>query len=150
MKMVDKKGQGLSLSTIILLLLGVVVLVFLIFGFSSGWSNLWGKVTGFGGGSANLDTVSQACELACLSHQTSAFCSEVREVRYGKEVESWKTNTGNTPADIEDNVVDRIKKNKGTCELFSENEEVTIPMVGGKEYKKYPGLSVGGCPNLCD
>jgi len=66
--MVDKKAQGMSLTTIILIVLGLVVLVFLIYGFSTGWKNLWDTVTQYTGGGSNVDAVKSACMLACSTN----------------------------------------------------------------------------------
>jgi hypothetical protein len=78
----DKRGQNMTLGTIILIVLGIAVLVFLIFGFSTGWSNLWSKITAFGGGSANVDTIKQACILACNTDATTRFCQEAQTVKF--------------------------------------------------------------------
>ena len=67
-----KKGQQLTLGTIILIILGVAVLIFLIFGFTTGWKNLFDKITNFGGGDANVDTIAQACEIACSTNAENA------------------------------------------------------------------------------
>lgn len=64
----------MTLGTIIAIVLGIAVLVFLIFGFSSGWNNLWDRVTAFGGGSNNVDTIVQACALKCSSGDEYGFC----------------------------------------------------------------------------
>lgn len=79
---VGKKGQQLTLGTIILIILGVVVLVFLIFGFSQGWSNFWEKITGIGGGDVNVDTIKTSCTLACSTQSENAFCDEKRIVKF--------------------------------------------------------------------
>ncbi len=84
--MVDKKGQQMTLGTIIAIVLGIAVLVFLIFGFSSGWNNLWDRVTSFSGG-ANVDTIVQACALKCSSGDKYGFCDQTRTVKFGEEVE---------------------------------------------------------------
>ena len=42
----NKKAQQMTLGTIIAIVLGIAVLVFLIAGFSMGWENLWDKVSG--------------------------------------------------------------------------------------------------------
>ena len=81
----DKRAQQLTLGTIILIVLGIAVLVFLIFGFSTGWNQLWSKVTEFGG-TNNVDTVRQACALACSAGNTFAYCNEGRTVNYGDKV----------------------------------------------------------------
>ena len=54
----DKKGQELSTTTVILLILAVLVLVFLILGFSVGWS----KINPFLSKS-NVDSISDACNI---------------------------------------------------------------------------------------
>jgi tRNA(His) 5'-end guanylyltransferase len=78
--MVNKKGQQMTLGTIIAIVLGIAVLVFLIFGFSTGWNNLWEKVTQFGGGDVNVDTVVQACALQCSTGNEYGFNNEQRTV----------------------------------------------------------------------
>ena len=79
----NKKGQGLSLTTIILIVLGLAVLVFLIFGFSKGWGSLWDTITQAGGGGANVDDVKRGCDLACSTQSKDAYCRESRKVNYG-------------------------------------------------------------------
>jgi len=76
----NKKGQQMTLSTIIAIVLGLVVLVFLIYGFSTGWGNLWERVTGLGGGNVNVDTVSVSCTLACQQKNEYGFCNQTRSI----------------------------------------------------------------------
>ena len=73
----------MTLGTIIAIVLGIAVLVFLIFGFSTGWNNMWDKITNFGGGAANIDTIVQACSLACSSNSEYGFCEQKRELNDG-------------------------------------------------------------------
>ncbi len=72
----NKRGQELSTTTIILLILAVLVLVFLILGFSVGWS----KINPFLSKS-NVDSISDACNIACSTNQNYAFCSQPRDLR---------------------------------------------------------------------
>jgi hypothetical protein len=83
MKEMNKKGQQMTLGTIIAIVLGITVLVFLIWGFSTGWSNMWNKITAFGGGSANIDTIVQACALDCSTQNKNAYCTEVTTLNTG-------------------------------------------------------------------
>jgi len=76
----NKKAAELTIGTIIIIVLGVAVLVFLIWGFGTGWSNLWGKITSYTGGGSNVDTTRQACDLACSGSQTGEYCDNVRTV----------------------------------------------------------------------
>jgi len=77
----NKKGQDLSLTTIILIVLGIAVLVFLIWGFSTGWTNLWDRVTAFTGGGVNVDSVKQGCELACTGALYGDWCENPKTLK---------------------------------------------------------------------
>jgi hypothetical protein len=61
------------------------VLVFLIWGFGTGWSNLWSKITAFTGGESNVDTIQQACQLACDGQQIETFCYDVKTLKISKD-----------------------------------------------------------------
>ena len=76
----NKRGQELTLGTVILIVLGIVVLIFLIFGFSTGWGNLWSRITGLGGGKMNIDTIKSSCTLACQQSAQYEFCNQQRSV----------------------------------------------------------------------
>jgi hypothetical protein len=71
----NKKGQDLSIGTLILIVLGIVVLVLLILGFSLGWDNLWEKINIFGGGSSIGNKVS-ACQVKVTSNDKYGYCNE--------------------------------------------------------------------------
>lgn len=79
----SKSAAEMTIGTIIIIVLGVVVLVFLIWGFSSGWNNLWGKILAFSGGSSNVDTIKQACALACSGNQNTQYCQDIQTVKNG-------------------------------------------------------------------
>jgi hypothetical protein len=77
--MVNKKGQGMSISTIILLILGLVILVVLILGFVIGWN----KLAPWIGGKNNLDSIKNACSSACSTASQYEFCAVKRDVKDG-------------------------------------------------------------------
>lgn len=79
----DKRGQSLTLGTIILIVLGVAVLVFLIWGFSQGWSNLWSKITAYTGGGDNADDIKAGCNLACAGNRVSEYCEGAKTLKKG-------------------------------------------------------------------
>lgn len=83
MGVMNKKGQQMTLGTIIAIVLGIAVLVLLIFGFNTGWNNLWDRVTQYGG-SSNVDTIVQACALKCSAGEKYAFCTENRTLKTGE------------------------------------------------------------------
>jgi hypothetical protein len=71
----NKKGQDLSIGTLILIVLGIIVLVLLILGFTIGWGNLWDKINIFSGTSTIADVVT-ACRLAATSQDTYSLCEK--------------------------------------------------------------------------
>src|SRR4030043_164014 len=78
-KIENKKAQGMSISTVILLILGLVILVVLILGFTIGWSKIapWISTT-------NLDTIKNACGTACSTSGQYDFCAVMRIIKDGK------------------------------------------------------------------
>ncbi len=79
-KRMNKHGQDLSIGTLILIVLGIVVLVLLILGFSLGWSNLWEKINIFQGGSS-IESVVQACKIAVSSQATYSYCNTFHKIK---------------------------------------------------------------------
>jgi len=75
--MLGKRGQGLSTNAIILIILGVVILVILILGFTMGWRTLFP----FLGGEDNVDTIVQQCSTACSTQNVYDFCSKSRTLK---------------------------------------------------------------------
>lgn len=76
----NKKGQDLSIGTLILIVLGIVVLVLLILGFSMGWGNLWEKINIFQGGSS-VESVIQSCKIAASSNSVYTYCSDFKQIK---------------------------------------------------------------------
>ena len=120
----------MTIGTIIAIVLGVAVLVFLIFGFSTGWSNMWGKVTLFGGfGDINVDDIRMACSGACNRGSADAFCKQKRTINFGG---GWVASTS---------CYNFTTKKLGTEELeFSKS---------GDDVKNKPTSSnIDGCPDI--
>jgi hypothetical protein len=125
MRRVDKRGQELTLGTVILIILGIVVLVFLIFGFSTGWGNLWDRMSNIAGGKSNLDSIRSGCEVACLSNNVEDFCRFQRTVRYDGTESAWNgKDMGN------------VTSSPGTCYDISQNTT------------RYPRVNVATCPSI--
>jgi hypothetical protein len=74
--MINKRGQGMSTNAIILIILGVVVLVVLILGFTLGWQKLapWFSKN-------NVDTIVTACEASCSTNGIYDFCMVGRNLK---------------------------------------------------------------------
>jgi len=79
--MQNKRGQELSIGTLVLIVLGIIILVLLILGFSMGWSNLWEKINIFGGGTT-LEAVAERCKLV-QSNSNVGYCQTFMEVTDG-------------------------------------------------------------------
>lgn len=75
--MINKKAQGMSITTIILLILGLVILVILILGFTIGW----GKIAPWIGNKNNLDTLKNSCGVVCSTGGQYDFCTVKRTVK---------------------------------------------------------------------
>lgn len=82
----NKKGQGMSTSTIVLLILGLVLLVALIFGFATGWKTFSNIAN-----PTNIDSLSEDCQVACSLNNEYAFCSSARNLRVNEEDIKIKT-----------------------------------------------------------
>ena len=72
----DKRGQGLSTNAIILIVLGVVILVVLILGFTMGWEKLAPWMS-----KDNVDTIVNQCAVACSTHSVYDYCTKTRELK---------------------------------------------------------------------
>lgn len=83
--MKNKKGAEMTIGTIIIIILALVVLVVIIYGFSTGWANLWEKIISFGGGKVNVQTVVQSCQLACATSSTYDWCTKTRSVIFNED-----------------------------------------------------------------
>ncbi len=74
----NKRGQELSIGTLVLIVLGVIVLVLLVLGFSMGWQNLFSKIGIYQG--SDLSSMVAACKVAVASQSTVSYC-EFKSVR---------------------------------------------------------------------
>lgn len=95
-KMKNKKGAEMTIGTVIIIILALVVLVILVYGFSTGWTNLWEKVTAFGGGKTNVQTIVQSCQLACTTNSQYDYCIKNSSVIFSSDKTSgdFKKNGG--------------------------------------------------------
>ena len=83
----NKKAAEMTIGTVVVIILALVVLIFLIYGFSSGWNNIWQKILNIGGGEANVATVIQACQFACSSNNLYDYC-RLRDIKFGSNPEN--------------------------------------------------------------
>lgn len=71
--MMNKKGQGMSTSTIVLLVLGLIVLVVLSLGFYMGWEK-FGSILQ----SSNVDDIVSQCATSCSMNSKYDYCTATR------------------------------------------------------------------------
>ena len=86
----NKRGQGLSTTAIILIVLGVLILVFLIIGFAIGW----GKIFPWISPPNNVDDIAEKCQLACTTQGKYDYCSSVRDVKVENDFKVGAKNLG--------------------------------------------------------
>ena len=84
--MFNKKGQELSTTTIILLVLGLIILVVLIIGFTTKWSAFKNLVS-----PTNVDNLIEDCNTACGLNSKYSFCSGERTLRVNEDKLEVKT-----------------------------------------------------------
>jgi len=81
----NKKGAEMAIGTIIWIILALVVLAVIIYGFTTGWSNLWENITNLGGGNTNVQAVLTGCNTACSIGNTFDYCNQKRDVKTNEE-----------------------------------------------------------------
>jgi hypothetical protein len=79
-KRVDKKGQSLSTSAIILIVLGVFILAIMIIGFMVGWNRIAPWLS-----NENVDNIVNSCETACTTQSVFGYCSKLRDLNDGTD-----------------------------------------------------------------
>jgi hypothetical protein len=133
----SKKGQGMSTNTIVLLILGVLVLVVLILGFTMGWSRIAPFLS-----QSNVDDIVTSCESACTLNSKYDYCSQPRMLKDAEkneveasclvlaEVEEFSL-YGIKSCEIEcDLSCENIKVNEGVGEILAEGDEGMYDLTG--------------------
>lgn len=79
----NKRGAGEDIWIIIAIVIGVLALVLIAVGFTTGWSNLWSKFNLFSGGKGSLSGAAEACTITCGKGDAgkTAWCSDVGELK---------------------------------------------------------------------
>ena len=74
----NRRGQELSTNAIIMIIIGIIVLVVLVLGFTIGWNRLLPFVS-----SNNIENIKTACSTACATANTYDFCTLPRSINDG-------------------------------------------------------------------
>ncbi|MEM4271859.1 MAG: hypothetical protein QXD13_02120 [Candidatus Pacearchaeota archaeon] len=80
MKRMSKKGQEMSISTLVIVVIAIIVLVLVVLGFSMGWQNLWNRINIFAPTGGLADVVS-SCKIAVSTGSTVDFCQQFRKLK---------------------------------------------------------------------
>ena len=96
--MKEKKGD-MTIGTLIAIILGLVVLVFLIVGFTGGWKNFIGKLNIQGNADSTISDYESYCNTACSLGSESNYCYTALELDWG----DGYTNTESTCYEIGEN-----------------------------------------------
>ena len=123
--MFNKRGQGLSVNAIIMIVLGVFVLAVLILGFTMGWGNIKDRISP----SNNVKTIADACSVACGTQSVFDYCTTKREIKMDDDA----LKTINEDAIKAVSVSDLVVGNKYTC----------IDLL------EYPKLGIQDCKSIC-
>jgi hypothetical protein len=99
----NKKGQELSTNAIIMIVIGVIVLVVLVLGFTIGWNKLLPFVS-----SNNVQGIVTGCSTACSTNNNYDYCTLPRILK-----------ADDLP--VENGV--KLKEKAGTCNFFSSNAD---------------------------
>lgn len=107
----SKRGAEFTVTTLIVIVLAILVLAVLALGFGIGFGNLWDRIANYFSSPSNVDTVKAGCEYACTSQAQYAWCSQIRDLKWGKETtqkaettcDNWAKNgiQGATPNKID-------------------------------------------------
>lgn len=86
--MIGKRGQEMSISTLVLIVLAIIVLVLVVIGVSGGFGRVGDFFGNLGGGKSNVQTVIQGCQVACQTNSEYDWCSRPRDLTFETPAEA--------------------------------------------------------------
>jgi hypothetical protein len=75
----SKRGQNSTIGVTIAIVLGIALVVFLIWGFSTNWA-IFSSTGGAYSGQTNIDSLRNACKTQCDAGFTAQYCSAVKNL----------------------------------------------------------------------
>ena len=81
MKKADKRGFELAISTLVVIVLGMLVLLALVLAGAGGFGKFWQAIQGYSG--SDIDNLSKICKSQCDLENKNSYCCE--EKLLGKE-----------------------------------------------------------------
>ena len=78
----SKKGFEMAISTLVVIILGMMVLIALVLAFTGGWKKFWNTIIGFTGD--DIDNAKKLCQSQCDLDQKNSFCCEEKLIAKDK------------------------------------------------------------------
>jgi len=138
--MKDKKGQEMSVSTLILIVLGVAVLVILVLGFSLGWDTIFGKLRFV---PSDLQALQSVCPTYAEQNFVIDYC-QLREIKTSvvgkKEYINCEDSRVASKSQIKCDNNENAKKVIGEfCKSLKENEKLDKVIINGQTGSAFCG-----------
>lgn len=146
-----KKGQeGVSLGTLLLLILGIVVVVVLIIGFTQGFDFIFGKFRLLPGQS--LQTVVESCNVAAELKLSADYCSEFKQIKVDGKNEYVNCQDSRIKQNMKQELVSEIECQNDVNNLSPEASQCVklIEAVKGEKGKKDCSKIVRVNGKVCD
>ncbi len=135
--MINKRGQELSIGTLVLIVLGIIVLVLLVLGFSMGWENLFSKIGIFQG--SDLSSMVAACKVAVSSQSQASFC-EFKKVKIEGNTENINCADSRVTPSLGGDTLTCNSPEKNTCMgIIKTKEDIAVGIDKTIDKAKYNG-----------
>lgn len=117
--MKGKKGAETTIGTIVTIILAVIVLVFVIAGFTMGWNNLMGKIQSFfGAGGQSIDAAVFSCNAKCsVTQQAHDYCCETFKVK-GLDSSDLKAVSETTCKELKTKFPTAVTCDESFCDVY--------------------------------
>ena len=134
----NKRGQeGISITTLLLLVLGIVVIVVLIIGVTGGFDFIFGKIKLLPGQS--LQTVAESCNAASELKLKIDYCSEFKKIKVDGKTEYVNCQDSRVQAGMKDELKSKVecggKDSEGTTSAQVQCDKL-ISDLSGKSGEK--------------
>ncbi|MBU1136365.1 MAG: hypothetical protein KJ559_02555 [Nanoarchaeota archaeon] len=81
-KIYKKQGFEMAISTLVVIVLGLIVLIALSMAFTGGWKKFYGKLMDYNVG--EIDSLEKICKNSCVLENKNDFCCVEREISFVK------------------------------------------------------------------